>query len=153
MSRKWWLISLVFLIIIAVIIGYYLFKHKKTGQVIIGGKTLNVELAQSENEYAKGLSGRDNLDASSGMLFVFPKSNIYTFWMKDTKIPLDIIWLAPSKVEGMYKIVEMTTLTSQNDNDIPQFTPKIPANYVLELNAGFVDKNNIKVGDEVEIKI
>jgi len=89
---------------------------------------------------------RSHLDANSGMLFVFPKSDIQTFWMKDTLIPLDIVWLNNNR------IVEMTTLQIPNGDTIPEYTPKNKANYVLELNAGEIIKNDFKVGDVVKIK-
>lgn len=119
-----------------------IFRSPKTARIIINGKTFNAEVAQTDAEQTKGLSGRDYLAADSGMLFVFPKSDIYTFWMKDTKIPLDIIWINDGK------IVEMTTLNPPSDDKIPSYTPKNKAQYVLELNAN----SGFKVGDEVEIK-
>ena len=103
---------------------------------------------------------RTNLLEYKGMLFVFDFEGIYGVWMKDTLIPLDIIWLAPSlgsrarlesEVEGMYRIVDMTTLQPQTFNNIPQYTPKSPAEYVLEVNENFTMKNGIKIGDEIKI--
>jgi len=146
MQRKWWIV-IILVIIALVICGYELFMTKKSAEVIVDNKKINVELALTETQRAKGLSGRDHLDADSGMLFVFPKADTYTFWMKDTKIPLDIIWINDNKV------VEETTLEAETSQYTPTYTPKNKANYVFEVNAGFVNENNVKVGDKVEIKI
>jgi len=161
MNRFFWII-LITIIIVASISGYFIYQKQKLDIVTINGKDIKVELALTQSQREKGLSGRNYLDKNSGMLFVFPQAGNHSFWMKDTLIPLDIIWLAPSlgsrarlesEVEGMYRIVDMTTLQPQTFNNIPQYTPKSPAEYVLEVNAGFAAENNIKLGDEVKIKI
>ncbi len=114
-----------------------------TSQVAINGQEFDVEMAKTEAERDNGLMHRDHLDADSGMLFVFPASDIYTFWMKNTSIPLDIIWINDSK------IVDMTTLSPPDGSNIPQYTPKNKADYVLELNAGIISKYNFQLGDRV----
>lgn len=139
MKRNWWLILI---IVMALAVTFpYVFK-KRSPQVIIGNRTYGVELAQTEEQMQKGLSGRDHLDINAGMLFVFPASDIYPFWMKDTLIPLDIIYINNNI------IVDIATLQPQNSSDIPQYTPTQKANFVLELNAN----SGFKVGDEVNIK-
>jgi len=153
MQKKWWLIA-----IITILLGltYPLVFKKPTPTAIIGGKTINVELAKTPEDLQKGLMNRNFLAPNSGMLFIFPHSDIWPFWMKNTLIPLDIIWLAPSKVEGIKTIVDMTTLNPPTDinsnTNIPEYSPKSPANYILEVNAGFIKENNLKIGDKVEIK-
>lgn len=151
MKKYWWI--LIIIIVLALGIAAFLVFNKKTSaNVTIKDKEFNVALALTDSQREKGLSKKESLDANSGMLFVFPKSDIHSFWMKDTLIPLDILWLAPSEVEGMSKIVEMATLDPQSDELIPQYTPKNNANYVLELNAGEITENDFKIGDEVKIK-
>jgi uncharacterized membrane protein (UPF0127 family) len=131
-----------FLIIAFLALGIFVFYNTRTHKVTIGGKTYIVEMASTESSRQQGLSGRDHLDADKGMLFVFPTKGIYSFWMKDTLIPLDIIFIDNNK------IVEMTTLNPPVDNNIPTYTPTQKSQYVLELNAN----SGIKVGDEVKIK-
>lgn len=139
MKRNWWLILI---IVIALALTFpYVFKSKQP-QVSIDGKTFNVEIAQTDAEHTKGLSGRDFLAPDAGMLFIFPSSDIHTFWMKDTLIPLDIIYINDNN------IVEITTLQPQNGDNIPKYTPQNKANYVLELNAN----SGFKVDDEVKIQ-
>lgn len=154
MKKKWFTI-----IIIAILLAvtYPLVFKKASPTVIIGGKTINVELARTSAELQKGLSGRSYLAPDSGMLFIFSKPDSYPFWMKDTLIPLDIIWIDTSTSQSTGKIVDMTTLQPPIDisstNNIPEYWPKSPANYVLEVNAGFAQNNNLKIGDEVKIKL
>ena len=93
---------------------------------------IDVEVAKSADERAKGLSGRDRLDENSGMVFVFSKDSKPIFWMKDTKIALDIIWINYNKIVGIEKNVSPSTI-----------------DYVLEVNAGFSDKNNIRSGQMI----
>ena len=145
MKKYWWVLIIVLLAVV-IGLGVFFFVKNRKPQVTINNKTFNVEVALTDSQREKGLAGRTQLDANSGMLFVFPKSDIYTFWMKETKIPLDIIWID----EG--KVVEITTLDPQVGTDIPSYTPKNKANYVLEVNAGMSSENNIKVGDGVKIK-
>src|SRR3989344_7914429 len=59
--------------------------------VTINDAKINVEIADTQDKRAKGLGGRDSLATGSGMLFIFPKADRYSFWMKGTKFPLDII--------------------------------------------------------------
>lgn len=150
--KKVYLIIFVILILSVIIGGVYLrIKKSEIKTVTIDQKTFSVELAQTNKERENGLMNRDRLDINAGMLFIFPKSDIQTFWMKNTKIPLDIIWLyfEPSREVGT--IVELTTLDMETPKNTPQFTPKNKANYVLELNAATAAENGFKVGDEVKL--
>ena len=140
MKRNWWLILIIVCALAATF--PYVFKTKSP-QVKIGDKIFNIEIAKTNVERAKGLSGRDSLAPDTGMLFIFPRSDIYSFWMKDTSIPLDILWIQDNK------IVDITTLNPPTDNYIPSYTPKEKANYVLELNAN----SGLKIGENVKIEI
>jgi uncharacterized protein len=117
----------------------------KTVYVIINNHKFNVEIADTEIKREQGLMNREHLDENAGMLFVFPKPDIQTFWMKNTHIPLDIIWIENNQ------IVEMTSLEPQRGDNIPEYTPKNKANYVLELNAGLAQRYGFKIGNEVKI--
>lgn len=103
----------------------------------------SVEIADSEEERARGLMFRENLEINQGMLFVFPKEGIYSFWMKNTKIPLDIIWLTLNK-----KIVQvMENVSPCGQENCPSYIPKEKASYVLEINGGEAEKMGLKVGE------
>jgi len=139
--RNWKLI--IFIIIILAVSYPFISKKQTAAQIEIKGKVINAEIADNDIERAKGLSDRDYLAPDSGMLFIFPNTDRHRFWMKDTKIPLDIIWINDNK------IVEIATLQPQNENDIPSYTPKNKANYVLEINAN----SGFNLGDMVQMNL
>ena len=112
--------------------------------LLIGNREINVILVQTPEERQMGLSGRTNLPANTGMLFVFENSGQYGFWMKDMLFSIDIIWLSADKrIVYIEKNVKPETFPKA-------FSPKDPALYVLEVEAGFSDKNNIQIGDAVK---
>lgn len=108
-----------------------------------------VEIAKTNEERAKGLGGRDSLDENSGMLFVFDGGSKPTFWMKDTKISLDIIWINDKKIIKIDKNVQPEMGIS--DSNLKRYEAPSSVNYVLEVNGGFSDRNNLKIGDLVNL--
>jgi len=117
-------------------------------KVIIGGQEIKVELADTGSKRAQGLSGRDPLPAGTGMLFIFDRPAVYPFWMNKIKFAIDIIWIN----EG--KIVDIWANAPIPDESGPQtYKPKGKALYVLEVNAGFVAINDLKIGDMVSLKL
>ena len=115
-------------------------------QVSINSKTFDVEISDSTVERAQGLMFRKMLDDNSGMLFIFPNSDKHSFWMKNTFIPLDIIWI-DENLEIVY-IHENVQPCKEVCNSI---TPDKDAKYVLEINAGLLEKYGIEIGEKVEI--
>lgn len=119
--------------------------------VTINDKGIGVEIARTPEERIKGLSGRDFLDADSGMLFVFEEEKgAQVFWMKETLIPLDIIWIKDGKIIEINKNVPVPAKNTP-DNKLSTYSAGVPVDYVLEVNAGFSDSNSIKVGDSVSV--
>ncbi len=109
-------------------------------QIKIGGTEVKVELADTLIKRYRGLSGRKFLPQEQGMLFVFPKPEYYGFVMRGMKFPLDFVWLDENK-----KVVEITT--NIYPSTYPRvFKPSRPIQYVLEVNAGWAEKNNIQPG-------
>ena len=105
-----------------------------------------VEVAETREEMAKGLMGRNKLDIDSGYLFnvdLIPSDVDIAMWMKDTLIPLDMIFV--DKNGKIYFIYENAEPNSTN----PIMAPKRPR-AVLEINGGQVDKFGIKVGDRIK---
>jgi uncharacterized protein len=110
----------------------------------IGEITLNVGVASTDAEREMGLSGKSGLAENGGLLFVFDKEGYYGFWMKDMNFAIDIVWLDKNK-----------KVTHIENNVSPETYPKIfnspvPSLYVLEIPAGFLVKNKIKIGDTAE---
>lgn len=109
-----------------------------------------VDIADSSSERAKGLSGRTTLAENEGMLFLFDSDNtVPSFWMKDMKISIDIIWIDDGVVEKIDKNVNPEP--GINDNDLKKYYPDGPIDQVLEVSAGFSEKNGVNVGDSIEL--
>lgn len=124
----------------------------KITQIKIDEALINVEVADTSSKRAQGLSGRESLATGSGMLFIFPTASKYRFWMKDMKFPLDFIFIDNGKVVDLYRNVP-PPLSGQADETLPQYEPVTPITMMLEVNAGFADQYNIKIGDQVfEVK-
>ncbi len=119
-------------------------------EISIGDIKITATVADSEDERRTGLGGRGNLTENEGMLFVYPeKTSGVVFWMKDMRFPIDIIWIADSKIVKIDKNVEVQTGVS--DDKLKRYYPGTDVNFVLEVNAGFADKNGVKAGSEVQI--
>jgi len=117
--------------------------------VKIDNLQVRVDWARDDASQTKGLGGKDSLEYDRGMLFVFDKEGKYTFWMKDVKFPIDIIWISKDKkVVDYYKNAEIQL--GVPDGQLKVYAPQSPAQYVLEVNAGTVDKYDIKIGDEAK---
>ncbi|MBL7142014.1 DUF192 domain-containing protein [Patescibacteria group bacterium] len=101
---------------------------------------LMVETADTPSKRIKGLSGRKEMPDNQGMLFVFKKPGRYPFWMEGMRFPIDIIW-----VNEDLEIIEIDK-NLQPELFLKVYRPSRPAQYVLEVNAGFVDKHKIETG-------
>lgn len=149
--KKIYLVFIIVLLSVGVLYtSNYFLNRIPNNTVSINGKQFKVELAKTDAEREKGLMNRNHLNTDSGMLFIFSKAEIQTFWMKNTLIPLDIIWINSSTL-GAKKIVDITTLDPDSPSYTPQYAPQKKANYVLELNAGTANENGFKIGDKVKI--
>ncbi len=103
------------------------------------------ELADTTEKRARGLMFRTHLPMDRGMLFTFPEPQRWTFWMKNTRIPLDIIWLDQKK--RIVYIERRVPGCSRTDDSCMQYQPNHDALYVLEVAAGVADALQLKVGD------
>jgi len=124
-------------------------QRQASPQVCFGPSVcLRVEVADTDAARQKGLMYRRFLPQDRGMLFVFSQEGIWGFWMKNTRIPLDVIWMDSSG-----RIVDMArNVEPSGPAQPPVFSNSRPARYVLEANAGFADRNKIAVGDQAEIR-
>ncbi len=108
-------------------------------EINIAGKKFLVEIADTEEKRTQGLSGREFLKGNEGMIFVFPESDYYGFWMKDMRFPIDIIWLDENfSVIGITEHVSPETFPNV-------FYPPEPVRFVLEVSAG-TTKNLLEIG-------
>lgn len=111
-----------------------------------GGVSLKIEYATTTAERELGLGGRISIPSDYGMLFVFPKDDLYGFWMKDTLIPLDMFWL---NAQGQVVSIAQDVATSSYPH---VFYPSTPARYVLETVAGFAEGHHIQLGTPLLLK-
>ena len=129
---------------------------QNTETISINNKTIQVEIADTPELREKGLMFRESLCQDCGMLFIFENEGIYGFWMKDTLIPLDIAWInnLSADRQDRWEIVDIATLQSYVEGKNPdQYKPNQKALYVLEVNSGYFEKNNIKIGTRVDFKM
>ncbi|HEX2309995.1 MAG TPA: DUF192 domain-containing protein [Vicinamibacterales bacterium] len=110
-----------------------------------GGDQVRAEIVDTPAAIEQGLMFRESLPPNEGMLFVFEQTGVYPFWMKNTLIPLDIIWL-----DEDWRIVSMAASVPPCRADpCPTYPPAGPARYVVEVNAGFTRTHGIARGDRV----
>lgn len=118
--------------------------------ITINGLDVLVEIAKTDDQRSKGLSGRDRLPENTGMLFIFDSPKRWDFWMGGMKFSLDFIWIENNSVADITENVLPPTMTANN----PVFVkPKTDVRYVLEVNSGWAKKNNIQVGDIVQFHL
>ena len=149
--------EIILLIVVVIILIYLLFcfapntasqssQQNLINSVCIKENCFNVEVVKTETERERGLMYRAELDKNNGMLFIFDKVGFYPFWMKNTLIPLDMMW-----IDSNYKIV----FIGQNEQPCkslicPPIIPLAKAKYVLEINAGLSQEFGFNVGDEAK---
>lgn len=158
MTRTKWILS-IFLLALLIGSGAVLFFENlyiDQGTPVPGG-TATIVLPHGHTIYAEvaddffskriGLSGHEGLDDYSGMLFLYEEKALYTYWMKGMSFPIDIIWLDGSVIVGFSENLP----TEEPPTTI--YAPPLPVDRVLEVQAGFVEKNGLLVGDRLDIQL
>lgn len=141
------LIGIIVIACLVLMFVYSTLGSKQQGNACFKDDCFNVSLALTPDEQSRGLMFVNHLDDDKGMLFVFQEDGIYPFWMKNTLIPLDMIWIdSNDKVVFISKNTQPCKLTCDN------IDPEVLARYVLEINAGLSDKMGLAVGDKVSIE-
>ena len=109
--------------------------------LVIGGKTIQVEVADDPHERQLGLMHRKELDPDSGMIFVYEESRVRSFWMKNTHVPLTIGY-----IDSHCKLVhlaDMIPLSTKGVSSIHQ------VQFALEMNQGWFERNGVAIGDSI----
>lgn len=114
------------------------------GKALVSGITIDIEIAKTPEELSRGLMNRPTLAESDGMLFVFSDSSPRTFWMKNTLIPLDMIFISSDT-----KIINIEHALPCKADPCPLYRSRGSAMYVLEVNGGFAEAHGIGEGDNV----
>jgi len=152
-------IFIIFILIIGAVLFYFYFvKNRGTNvsqvqtpqvpYVTVNDVNIEVSVARTSSEKEHGLSGTQSLGENQGMIFEFIPKSRPNFWMKDMLIPLDMIWIESGKIVKIDKNVPNPEPNTP-DARLKIYYPTAPVDYVLEVNAGFCDKNGIKEGDSV----
>ncbi|OHA59255.1 MAG: hypothetical protein A2589_03535 [Candidatus Vogelbacteria bacterium RIFOXYD1_FULL_46_19] len=121
-------------------------KKAQVGPLVrIKHQVIPVEVRRTHAELAAGLSGWPNLPADEGMLFIFPEFSKPAFWMPDMNFPIDMVWIRDGEIVGI-----TANVSNEFDQANPDFYyPPEPINYVLEVNAGFMARSGLTVGDQL----
>jgi uncharacterized membrane protein (UPF0127 family) len=124
------------------------YKFKKEGELTFVDSIENpiiktdIEIADNDYERQLGLMNRQSMEEMQGMLFIFPQQQYQSFWMRNTLFSLDMLFINSNK--EIVTIHKNTTPLSEQS-----YPSSAPAIYVLEVNAGFCDRHNIKLGDKI----
>lgn len=116
--------------------------------ILPSGFVVSVETVADDELRAQGLMFRDHLDPAAGMLFFFPREGEYPFWMKNTRIPLDIIWIDAGRRIAHIKHDVPPCVTVE----CPSYAPNAQAQYVLEVAGGGAKRHGLKVGDQLRFE-
>jgi hypothetical protein len=133
---------IILVLIILFIMSIFLNFNRNSNEVCINDKCFLVEVVKSKEERNKGLMYRESLAKNEGMLFVFDKEEEHSFWMMNTLIPLDIIWINKDK-----EVVFIYDNAKPCKEECESIKPEQKSLYVLEINAGEAD---FKIGDKVK---
>src|SRR3989344_6004317 len=147
-----WILALLIASFIGIIIYQQYQKIAGKNQIVIftgaGPVKINVEYAQTPEKQMSGLMNRPALHKSSGMLFIFPDEKIREFWMKDTLIPLEIIFIG---TKGNINEITAVKPCTPDVLNCPIYTSKELSSFAIEVNVGFSEQNRIVEGDILEI--
>ncbi|MFA4826840.1 MAG: DUF192 domain-containing protein [Candidatus Shapirobacteria bacterium] len=146
---KIWLFALTLILIFLFCRLFFLTENPTHTSVNFNGQKFDLEIAKTISQRTQGLSGRSSLCQNCGMIFVFSGESILPFWMKDTLIPLDLIWL-----NSQGQVVSIQTASPQPNTPITQlknYKNSTPAKYVIELNANTAANIKLQVGDIVTL--
>lgn len=148
------------LLILALLMSAYLWQRTNTNHtpladntleapyLVIDGRIIELELADTTAKRTQGLSDRESLCENCGMLFVFQKKQVQSFWMKNMNFPLDIVWIDEDIIMDISKELPPEGESPQNI-----YTSNKPVDKVLELNSGYSEKYNLKIGTKITYKL
>ncbi len=140
---------LVLILILNLLITLPLLADDSQNKVCFREHCFAVELATTPKQRQQGLMFRESLGLDQGMLFIFPTEESHSFWMKNTHLSLDIIWVSKDKRVVFIKKDAKPCM----EDSCPIINPSQAALYVLEVNAGRVKQIGLGVGEELEFHI
>lgn len=142
-KRRLLLLTLTLACAAIAVTGWWWHRERSRPRVTINDTTWNVELAITTNAHRKGLAGRDSLADDAGMLFIYPREEVMTFWMKDCLIPLDIAF-----IDKDMRVINIETMPVEPAGDT-RYSSNKPAKFALEVPAGALKKAGVGAGSKV----
>lgn len=122
----------------------------EVSHMVLGGHPFNLEVARTPAQWQKGLSKRSNLKDNEGMVFVFDREQLLHFWMRETLIPLDIIYFnSDGSFNSVYKNVPSCKLPKYTSAYCPNYASKGSARFVVELKGGTLERLGISTSNLV----
>lgn len=115
------------------------------------GVSLSVEIAETVDKRSQGLMFRQSLEADQGMLFIFPEMGYWTFWMKNTLIPLDILWMDESG--KILHVESQVPICTKKDDSCPRYYSTRESIFVLEIQAGRAKELGLTPGTRLSVAI
>lgn len=128
-------------------------------EIVIADETFKLEVAADEKSRAKGLMGREKIDEHAGMIFIYKRAQVQSFWMKNCLIDIDLLYL-----DGRGRIVSMHKMKKEpprGENEsvieyerrLKRYPSRRPAQFIIELKAGWIDRLKPKVGETIELDL
>ena len=135
-------------VIIAVVVMLFVFNTKSKSYIVINDKSFKIDVAITNSQKSKGLAKYEKIPNDFGMLFLMGKSDYYTFWMKDMKFAIDIIYIDDNKIVDIFENVEKPNSKSETPRSVKS---RFVSNKIFEINSGLSKKYGFKKGDSVKI--
>jgi uncharacterized membrane protein (UPF0127 family) len=139
---------LITVLVLLIALLLFIYFTPKTPVAEINGHAFSLFLAKTANEQEIGLAKYKSIAKDQGMLFIFEKSDYYSFWMKNMHFSIDIIFISNDKVVDVFQNVPVSP-----SNNLPVYTTRTKADKVLEVNAGLTKKYNIKISTKVRLSL
>ncbi len=136
------------IVVLLLVTTFYYLRNPLQTTVKIRNTTFIVDVAVTAKEKELGLGNRNSLAYDHGMLFVYDHKELFPFWMKNMRFPIDILWIEDKIIVDITKNVP---IPENSTKKLPVYHPIVPVDTVLEVNAGITDRFNISVGDRIDI--
>lgn len=148
LKKYYWIIFLI-IAVTAIGLGFWQKLHWPTAWIELGGKRIEVLVADTIGHQHVGLGKRDDLGIYGGMLFIHSEEKKYGILMRDMRFPIDIVWLNNGEVIDIAPNVQ--TEPGVSEAQLRVYYPRKLVTAVLELPAGWTEQNGVKIGDFVKI--
>ncbi len=145
--KPWHIFTLAMILLIGIVMKTVDFYLNSDTKFSYNNAEYRVMLADNSKEAIRGLSGKEDLGNYVGMLFVFNKPSYYIMVMREMNFPIDIVWLKDGVVVDMAPNAPIEPRVAEAE--LKPYRPRLPADRVLELKAGFVKEQGLKIGDKI----